>query len=153
MAIDLFIKGFLCLILTVLLASCKPIGSQQSPQQGLHSASSILVIHPYRSQGTWVFDDPRVGLVREPFVAGIPQMIDKLVQGIPGAEKGFRLLFSAAPFPGYTTRLVWRRGEAGGNWYFSQDYDSEGWLCPALFKYFKVAPKEIYVRAEGKLRW
>ena len=29
-------------------------------------------------------------------------------------------------------------------------YDSEGWLCPALFKYFKAAPKEIYVRAEGQ---
>jgi hypothetical protein len=23
-------------------------------------------------------------------------------------------------------------------------------LCPALFKYFRAAPKEIYVRAEAK---
>ena len=26
----------------------------------------------------------------------------------------------------------------------------EGWLCPALFKYFDTAPKEIYVKAEPK---
>jgi len=25
----------------------------------------------------------------------------------------------------------------------------EGWLCPALFKYFEKAPKEIYVKAEA----
>jgi uncharacterized protein DUF6717 len=97
-----------------------------------------------------VFDDPRVGLVREPFVAGIPAMMDKLVREITNAENGFRLLFSATPFPGYTTKLVWQREEAGGNWYFSQDYEVEGWLCPALFKYFRAAPKEIYVRAEAR---
>ena len=25
----------------------------------------------------------------------------------------------------------------------------EGWLCPALFKYFPVAPDTLYVKAEG----
>ena len=73
-----------------------------------------------------MFDDPRVGLRREPFVAGIPEMMDKLVRDIPNADKGFQLLFSATPFPDYTTKLVWRREEAGGNWYFSADYDAEG---------------------------
>ena len=24
----------------------------------------------------------------------------------------------------------------------------EGWLCPALFKYFDKAPREIFVKAE-----
>jgi hypothetical protein len=143
-------KGFLCLVLTVLLTSCKPTEPQKMARQESLSPNTILVINPYRYQGTWVFDDPRVGLVREPFVAGIPEMMDKLVQDIPNADKGFRLLFSATPFPGYMTKLVWRREEAGGNWYFSEYYDSEGWLCPALFKYFKAAPKEIYVRAEGQ---
>jgi hypothetical protein len=28
----------------------------------------------------------------------------------------------------------------------------EGWLCPALFKYFEVAPKEIYAKAEAKIK-
>lgn len=112
--------------------------------------NSILVIFPYRFESTWVFDDVRAGLVREPFVSGIPEMIDHFVKDIPNAEKGFRLLFSAAPFPGYDIKLVWRREEYGGNWYFSEKLVREGWLCPALFKYFEKAPMEIYAKAEAK---
>ena len=58
-------------------------------------ANSLMVISPYYDNGTWVFDDPRVGLVREPFVAGVPEMIDVLVADVPNAKDGFRLLFSA----------------------------------------------------------
>jgi hypothetical protein len=112
--------------------------------------NSISLIVPYRHEGMWVFDDPRVGLDKEPFVSGADTMIDVLVTEIPNANKGFRLLFSASPFPGFTAKLEWRREEYGGNWYFSPDYDLEGWLCPALFKYFDKAPKEIYVKAEPK---
>ncbi len=111
-------------------------------------ANAMLVIFPYRYQGTWVFDDERVGLEREPFVSGIPQMIDILVQNIPKAEVGFKLLFSANPFPGYQAELVWIREEYGGNWYRWQDKNIEGWLCPALFKYFSEAPIKIYCQAE-----
>ena len=32
--------------------------------------NAINVIAPYKLHGVWVFDDPRVGLVQEPFVAG-----------------------------------------------------------------------------------
>lgn len=115
------------------------------------SSNALLVIAPYRSAGTWVFDDPRVGLRAEPFVSGIPELIDKLVAdaNIADADKGFRLIFSAQAFPGHQTKVVWRRGESGGNWYYSEKYDMEGWLCPALFKYMKRAPKEIYVKAEA----
>jgi hypothetical protein len=98
----------------------------------------------------WVFDDPGVGLVREPFVAGIDKMIDRLVASIPDEEKGFRLLFSPTPFPGDTVKLEWRREEYGGNWYYAPQLDIEGWLCPALFKYFDKAPRELYGRAEPK---
>ena len=113
--------------------------------------NAIGVIAPYKYEGMWVFDDPAVGLVREPFVAGIDTMIDKLVSSIPDAENGFRLLFSATPFPGYTVKLEWRREEYGGNWYYSSQFNMEGWLCPALFRYFEKAPSELYGRAEPKL--
>jgi hypothetical protein len=112
--------------------------------------NSINLIVPYRHEGMWVFDDPRVGLDKEPFVSGADTMIDILVSEIPNAAGGFRLLFSASPFPGHTAKLQWRREEYGGNWYFSTDYNKEGWLCPALFKYFNKAPQEIYVKAEPK---
>ena len=112
--------------------------------------NAISVLYPYKYEDMWVFDDPDVDLRREPFVAGIDEMITRLVANIPNAEKGFRLLFSPTPFPGYTVKLEWRREEYGGNWYYSPSFDMEGWLCPALFRYFGKAPPELYGRAEPK---
>jgi len=112
------------------------------------SANSLYVLRPYKHEGSWVFDDESVGLIREPFVFGIDNMIERMVATIPNAEKGFRLIFSPGPFPGYAALLEWRREEMGGNWYFSPSFGIEGWLCPALFKYFDVAPKEFYAKAE-----
>jgi hypothetical protein len=63
---------------------------------------------------------------------------------------GFRLLFSAAPFPGFTAQLEWQSADLGGNWYFSHDLDIEGWLCPALLKNFEVPPTTIIAKFERK---
>lgn len=112
------------------------------------SGNAIMVIAPYKYAGTWVIDDESVGLKKEPFVSGIPELIDEAVKDIPDAEKGFRLLFSTQPFPGHTHKLEWRRGDNSGNWYYTPQYDKEGWLCPALFRYYDEAPKEIYIKAE-----
>ena len=81
--------------------------------------NAINLIVPYRYQGMWVFDDARVGLDKEPFVSGADVIIDLLVADILNAQKGFRLLFSATPFPGLQVKLEWSREEYGGNWYFS----------------------------------
>lgn len=112
--------------------------------------NSILVIHPYKWEGMWVFDDARVGLVREPFVAGADTILDRMVEGIPQAASGVSILFSAARFPGCQYELVWRREEFGGNWYHSQEFGIEGWLCPALFKYFEAAPGRIFAQINPK---
>ena len=112
--------------------------------------NALSVLFPYQHEGMWVFDDPDVGLRREPFVSGIDEMITRLVAPIPNAEKGFKLLFSSASFPGYTVQLDWRREEYGGNWYFCPQLGIEGWLCPALFKYFDAAPRSLYARVEPK---
>lgn len=119
-------------------------GSRSKPP-----ANSIMVIAPYRYQGTWVFDDRAAGLVKEPFVAGVPEMIDVLVQDIPNADEGFRLLFSAQPFPGHQKALRWLRGDGGGNYYAFDDPPMEGWICPAMFKYYDKAPAHLYVKAEA----
>jgi hypothetical protein len=112
--------------------------------------NAISVIFPYKMHGQWVFDDEAAGLRQETLVLGIERMIEQATARIPGAEKGFKLFFSATPFPGYTVKLVWRRIEFGGNWYWSEQFGIEGWRCPALFKYFQQAPKEIYAKAEPK---
>jgi len=111
--------------------------------------NSIMAIHPYKYRGLWVFDDTKVGLVQEPFVSGADTIIERLAQGLPRAELGFTLLFSAGPFPGYHAVLEWRREDMGGNWYYSQELDIEGWLCPALFKYFETAPQRIYAQCKS----
>jgi hypothetical protein len=111
-------------------------------------SNAIMVIAPYRYNGTWVFDDPSAGLKREPFVAGVPEMIDVLVKDIPNSQDGFRLLFSANPFPGYQKKLAWLRGDQGGNFYKLDDPPMEGWICPAMFRYYKSAPPNLYFKAE-----
>jgi hypothetical protein len=115
--------------------------------------NAINVIAPYKHHGMWVFDDPRVGLVQEPFVAGADTMIDRVVCDIPDASNGFVMVFSAMPFPGHQYRLDWRRGDdAGGNWYYAEALETEGWLCPALLKYFDDPPKQLYVQVKHRER-
>jgi hypothetical protein len=108
----------------------------------------IKVIQPYRDKGTWVFDDAATGLKGEPFVNGIPEMIDRLVADIPDAASGFRLTFSGEVFPDHELHV--ERGERYGNGYYYVDprTGEKGWLCPALFRYFRDAPDRIYVKAD-----
>jgi hypothetical protein len=122
-------------------------GPSTSP---LGIVNTINVIAPYKYLGMWVFDDARVELAQEPFVSGADVIIDRAVANIPDAQSGFLLLFSASPFPGHTLRLEWRRTDADGNWYHSPEFDLEGWLCPALFRYFEQAPKAIYVQVKPR---
>ncbi len=123
--------------------------SRIAPEESLAPpGNALMTISPYWHQGTWVFDDPKAGLVREPFVAGVPEMMNLLVKDIPTAREGFRLTFSARPFPGFQQKLRWVRAESGGNYYRLSDPPMEGWLCPAMFKYFTQTPKDLYVKAE-----
>ena len=112
----------------------------------------LIVIQPYWYQDTWVFDDESVGLDKEPFVQGIPEMIDVLVKDIPNARSGFMLLVSSQPFAGYQAELTRVREEYGGYWYKAKDEGAEGWLCPALLKYFESAPESLYIKAEPSHR-
>jgi hypothetical protein len=109
--------------------------------------NAINVIAPYKHLGMWVFDDAKVGLVQEPFVSGADTMIDRAVKDIADADKGFALVFSATPFPGCRITLQWRRADGSGNWYHSPELDMEGWLCPALLRYFAEPPPVIYAEA------
>lgn len=109
--------------------------------------NQINAIKPYMWNGLWVFDDPAVGLDKEALIAGMPEMILHAcaAMGITSPEKGFLALFSKDPFPGAKICLQWLREEGGGNAYFLSEANIEGWLCPALFKYFDEAPKQMYI--------
>ncbi len=110
-----------------------------------------LMIHPYKRGGVWVFDDPTVGLMAEPFVMGIPEITESWTKGrIQDAENGFSLSFSPGRFAGYQAELIWVREEGGGNWYRLKGTDMKGWLCPALYRYFRHAPRHLYLRADPR---
>jgi hypothetical protein len=111
--------------------------------------NQIGVIAPYRRHGLWVFDDPKVGLLQEPFVAGADKIIDHMTASIPNAASGFTMLFSADPFPGHQYRFELLRPEGSGHVYGSRDPAMEGWLCPALLRYFDQPPKELYVEVRA----
>src|SRR3990167_5806848 len=110
--------------------------------------NSIFVIRPYKWNGMWVFDDERVGLDKEPFVA-------VAVKGIQNADDGFLMIFSAGPFPDADFEVEWVREDSGGNVYkgrFEIDgegQEMEGWLCPALNLYYPDAPKKLYVQVRA----
>ena len=107
--------------------------------------NALMQILAYRRNGGWAFDDAAVGLVAEPFVAGIPEMIDILADQV-GAGGGSssrsrrpssRDLCSDWTGPGRSSEeLVPMGGTRDGRW-----------LCPALFKYFPNAPDQIWIAA------
>jgi hypothetical protein len=113
--------------------------------------NAIQTLMPYAFAGGWVFDDEATGLVREAFVCGMDSILTEMVEraGIEDASNGFRLTFSPTPFPNYTHSFNWLRPEMGGNMYHCPENDITGWLCPALLKYFKTAPKALYARADA----
>lgn len=96
-----------------------------------------------------MFDDDRVGLVREPFVGEVNDYIDLVCKeaGLVNPEEGISLSFAPVPFPGCDkgSKLVGPDKTMGGNWYLMGDTGVQGWLCPALFHYFDEAPEKIYI--------
>lgn len=108
--------------------------------------NSIFTIRPYRYNSMWVFDDENVGLHREPFVAGIDVILSELTKNIKNANNGFCLVFSSGKFPGANIEMTKIESEFSGTWYTCENLGIKGWLCPALFKYFKQAPEKIWVQ-------
>jgi hypothetical protein len=104
--------------------------------------NSIYIIYPERKKGVWMFTDTKVGLIDEPFVSGIPEIIDDYV----GNENNFTLFFSASNFPLTTTTLTKTKDEFDGAWYTDNNTKKQGWLCPALLKYFKEPPEKLYLK-------
>jgi len=106
--------------------------------------NSLHTISPYKWHGQWVFDDPEKELSKEPFVAGIDDMLDRIA---PLGQ--CTLVFSSESFPGVTHRLNKTYSEDKGNWYHSPELNLIGWLCPVLLKYFPSAPEQIFIQLKS----
>lgn len=99
------------------------------------------VIKPYRLNGQWCFDDEVKGVLKEPFVAGMSEMIDRAV----GDNHDFALIFCDKEFEGADYVLEYIGDEAGGAWYRCEQLNRIGWFCPVIHKYFTALPANIYV--------
>lgn len=116
------------------------------------TGNQINVIYPYRTfGGGWAFDDKEVGLQGEPFVAGIPEIINSIV----GKRRKIKVFLSKDTFPETTGVLVKLtdnqkaiKGLSGEGYYQLEGTDMIGWLCPAILKYFKSYPKHIHFKIE-----
>lgn len=120
--------------------------------------NAIIKIITYWKYNTWCFTDESVGLKDEAFVAGADTMITELLRrkGIPleKANDGFILTFSAEYFPSADAFITHATEDEAkvGNWYILEGVEGQediiGWFCPALFRYFEVAPLKIYAEVQ-----
>lgn len=110
--------------------------------------NGINIIKPYRYLDMWVFDDELRGIVQEPFINGADSILDIWAKNLSSIStvNSFLILFSEKPFPDYQYEISWIRKEFEGNWYKFAELNMDGWLCPALFKYFNKMPNEIFIR-------
>ena len=118
----------------------------------MSKTNSLHVIHQYIDHGSLVFDDPSVGLVGEPFVMNTDEILKTIAAAIPGCSKKFTLIFSHLAFPGHQLKATRQEAAGGGYWYRWSATGETGWLCPALFKYFKTAPKTLYVQIKAQTK-
>jgi len=114
----------------------------------METNNEIFILRPFRKYGTWVFNDEIRNLVEEPFVFGMPQIIDKMVGDRNVHE--FTMIFSRNELPDYDLVLEKRtdRPETIGAWYQCEKLGMSGWLCPALNLYYRVPPDKIYIKIE-----
>lgn len=125
----------------------------------MNSMHTIAAYRFPKSPALWVFDEPRFGLVQEPFVFAASEFLTAIV-----GEKCQKatLLFSENHFPQANVILArtWngRNVDVAGSEYLarylsgknrmgmSAPFEKSVWLCPAMTHYFGkgVAPEFIY---------
>ena len=127
--------------------------------------NEVSIVTLYRAGQVWVYDAPEHGRIAEVLVPDISNMIDYIFHsnGIDPVDhyKGFDMMFG--PFlPKHSAKLERVSGDVNnetghGNVFKLQEIinpegylnveekDITGWLCPALFDYFKIAPNNLYV--------
>jgi len=109
----------------------------------------VFCIYPYWHDGCWAFDDPDTDLFEEPFVEGASEVISALVEKhqINDAKEGFEIAFSDGPFIENASVVEFVAHDRGGARYHTSidGQEMEGWLCPALLRYFDSPPERIYL--------
>ncbi len=115
----------------------------------------IVYLRWHKKDKCWVFDIPFAGIIDEPFVDGMPELIEHHLKRVKGklehAKKyGVCVLFTEAKLKpaefadGIYAKLARREEDNGGCWYWDAQAKKHGWLCPNLYQYFTSPPKQIH---------
>ena len=98
----------------------------------------------------WVFDDAKIGLSQEVFVAGMDDLIDLLVKDIPEATNGFMLYMDEwtgtndHPFIVITHATAMTHPKLGqSNYYWCNELNKKVWLCNNLYRYIDHTPQVL----------
>jgi hypothetical protein len=112
--------------------------------------NAMMSLNLYKQGKTWMFDDNIFGIVAEPFVLGMSEIISAY---LPEDATECVATFSHNKFPGCET-LELQEEEANGGWYEVSDSSDpkikgmSGWLCPVTRIYMKNIPQNIYYKIE-----
>ena len=99
-----------------------------------------------------MLDDREHGMMHEPFVFGMEQLLDRFAETMPHAHDGFQMYLSDKKMPdirglptGSAGVLIRKEADAGGYWYYSSYFDLRGWMGNGgLTRYFSEPPSIIY---------
>jgi len=106
--------------------------------------NQVNVLFPTRNKyGVWSFDDADLGIVGEPFVGQINNMIDIMVPG----KEACLIYCSKDPIPDYNISLT-KREDVGQGMYQMDGTDIVGWLCPCFLNYFPDYVEKVYAKIE-----
>lgn len=106
-------------------------------------------IYPYKEFNTWFFDDVDFHIYHEPFVMGVSEMIDNILHKKGINDKQIKINFSTEKFADADVTLFKTSDLEEGAMYEISENKESGWLCPALFKYFQMAPEKIYIQVSN----
>jgi hypothetical protein len=113
--------------------------------------SGVYTVLAYHKHGLWLFDDAARGLLGEPFVDGMDEIIDQVSGCIPRTHESrafIRFVFADFEALGCESVLVRDEPVHDGYFYRLEGTDMRGWLCPETLKYFPVFPDRIHFRCE-----
>lgn len=119
--------------------------------------NAVKFIQLYKKGTTWGFDEPLLGLVFEPFVAGASEVIQDMIDNLEHlTNKDTPSICFAEDMPDYDFKVYLKEdfGTNASYTYYRNNEPNEAenafkmdlWLCPCLSMYFNPSPKTICVK-------
>lgn len=92
----------------------------------------IFKIVPYKYGSELVFDQEEYGLIKEPLIEGVPEILYELCERHNVSSEKFDLYFSDEPFEGFQLVADKLREYGGGFWY-QIERKKDGFVLPCFF--------------------